>query len=395
MHNFYRLTLAISILLISFFAAAMPALIVDGDGDGISDEYDDCPYSAPDSVVTSNGCTEGSQDSDGDGVEDSQDDCPYSPPGAWIDSSGCALDADFDGVADGLDLCVRTELKAKVDPRGCAAGQSPVAVSSVGSKIGAVEKTKPTISKTPPQAPLNKKPVPVSKTVKKKAPEAVTAEQGSVRPEQIPDTGEAKTVPTIPTEKRVLPTTEVSAVVSDKTESGEQSSKAGAIRQPETLSDLIEAPATKPVQAVSSAVQVDKAEPKKTVDRVLTQPQADGAQDWQKEPLFRTLFFAANSSEITAFSMEKISRALPALIARRNSHPKLRIEVIGHADVSESEQDVLAISQERARLVAAYLSAQGIPRNAIHVSAKGAEIPRATGGDGSVNRRVEILTYAE
>ena len=69
---------------------------IDSDGDGISDDKDDCPFaSGPASL---NGCP----DNDGDGIADKDDECPNeSGPRT---TNGCP-DADGDGVADKDDKC--------------------------------------------------------------------------------------------------------------------------------------------------------------------------------------------------------------------------------------------------------------------------------------------------
>jgi OOP family OmpA-OmpF porin len=59
------------------------------------------------------------KDSDGDGVTDDKDQCPNTPAGAKVDSKGCPLDSDGDGVYDYQDQCANTPKGAGVDQRGC------------------------------------------------------------------------------------------------------------------------------------------------------------------------------------------------------------------------------------------------------------------------------------
>ena len=68
----------------------------DADGDGITDENDECP-TEPGTEAT-NGCP----DTDGDGVADKDDRCPNEPGVANL--AGCP-DGDSDGVADRDDEC--------------------------------------------------------------------------------------------------------------------------------------------------------------------------------------------------------------------------------------------------------------------------------------------------
>ncbi len=139
-------------------AAAVP-YFVDGDGDGIADEVDDCPYTHPGAQVAASGCPLRSDDADVDGVPDDTDNCPYSPAGAVIDAYGCSVDSDFDGVADGIDRCLDTSLALPVDDRGCARGEHAAAgpaqrTAAVRSRAApaSIRNVSPAAAKTPTQA---------------------------------------------------------------------------------------------------------------------------------------------------------------------------------------------------------------------------------------------------
>jgi OOP family OmpA-OmpF porin len=58
-------------------------------------------------------------DSDGDGVTDDMDQCPDTPKGVTVDAQGCPLDSDGDGVPDYLDKCPNTPKGAKINAQGC------------------------------------------------------------------------------------------------------------------------------------------------------------------------------------------------------------------------------------------------------------------------------------
>jgi OOP family OmpA-OmpF porin len=94
-------------------AAAAP---IDSDGDGVTDDLDQCPGTPAGVAVDADGCP---PDSDGDGVYDYQDRCPGTPAGAAVDSDGCPLDSDGDGVYDYQDRCPDTPAGAAVDSDGC------------------------------------------------------------------------------------------------------------------------------------------------------------------------------------------------------------------------------------------------------------------------------------
>ncbi len=59
-------------------------------------------------------------DDDNDGVPNDSDACPFTAPGAEVDARGCAIDSDGDGVPDYLDKCPGTPLGTPVDENGCS-----------------------------------------------------------------------------------------------------------------------------------------------------------------------------------------------------------------------------------------------------------------------------------
>ncbi len=89
---------------------------VDTDGDGVTDDLDNCPGTPAGTAVNSSGCP---LDDDGDGVTNDIDKCPGTPAGAKVDASGCELDSDGDGVGDSRDQCPNTPAGARVDEKGC------------------------------------------------------------------------------------------------------------------------------------------------------------------------------------------------------------------------------------------------------------------------------------
>ena len=63
----------------------------DSDGDGVADDFDQCPNTAPGAVVDAHGCSAEQRDSDSDGVPDSRDECPNTPGGMVVNGHGCGL----------------------------------------------------------------------------------------------------------------------------------------------------------------------------------------------------------------------------------------------------------------------------------------------------------------
>ena len=90
----------------------------DSDGDGVTDDLDQCPGTPAGTEVDASGCAI-VLDSDGDGVNDDQDQCPGTPAGTTVGTDGCALDSDGDGVTDDNDQCPGTPAGVEVEANGC------------------------------------------------------------------------------------------------------------------------------------------------------------------------------------------------------------------------------------------------------------------------------------
>ncbi|MBF0108976.1 MAG: OmpA family protein [Magnetococcales bacterium] len=94
---------------------------MDSDGDGVTDDKDQCPNTPKGFPVDARGCP---LDSDGDGVVDGLDQCPGTPRGTQVDAKGCPVplppvDSDGDGVVDDADKCPGTPKGASVNHVGC------------------------------------------------------------------------------------------------------------------------------------------------------------------------------------------------------------------------------------------------------------------------------------
>jgi hypothetical protein len=63
----------------------------DTDGDGVTDNLDQCPGTSSGATVDANGCADSQKDTDGDGVTDDLDQCPGTSSGATVDNKGCEL----------------------------------------------------------------------------------------------------------------------------------------------------------------------------------------------------------------------------------------------------------------------------------------------------------------
>ncbi|WP_224490291.1 hypothetical protein [Robertkochia flava] len=94
----------------------------DDDGDGISNDQDQCPETPGAEEADENGCAPSQKDSDQDGISDAADTCPDTPPGEEVNNQGCAasqLDSDDDGVNDATDQCPDTPAGREVNEQGC------------------------------------------------------------------------------------------------------------------------------------------------------------------------------------------------------------------------------------------------------------------------------------
>ena len=79
-------------------------VLLDTDGDGVTDQFDreQTPAGCP---VDTHGV---SLDTDGDGVVDANDRCPNTPSGWEVGVDGCPLDNDKDRVPNSIDECPNT-----------------------------------------------------------------------------------------------------------------------------------------------------------------------------------------------------------------------------------------------------------------------------------------------
>ena len=93
----------------------------DADMDGVPDNLDVCPKTAPGTKVDERGCMVMEKDTDGDGVLDSADECPNTPKGALVDAMGCQkelerevsvdLEINFANNSDVVDASYNSELQ--------------------------------------------------------------------------------------------------------------------------------------------------------------------------------------------------------------------------------------------------------------------------------------------
>jgi len=88
----------------------------DSDGDGVTDDKDQCADTPIGVKVDMKGCP---LDYDGDGLAYYLDECPDTPKGVKVDEKGCPLDSDGDRIPDYKDECADTPIGVNVDITGC------------------------------------------------------------------------------------------------------------------------------------------------------------------------------------------------------------------------------------------------------------------------------------
>ena len=74
-------------------------LLIDSDGDGVTDDLDECPDTPSGLTVDATGCSDSQKDSDGDGVTDDLDKCPDTPSGLTVDATGCSDPLNFENIS--------------------------------------------------------------------------------------------------------------------------------------------------------------------------------------------------------------------------------------------------------------------------------------------------------
>ncbi len=105
------------------------------------------------------------------------------------------------------------------------------------------------------------------------------------------------------------------------------------------------------------------------------------------------LLFAFGSAELSPTARERLDALARVLV----QNPDSRLFVKGFTDATGSEAYNLALSEERARAVRAYLTSRGIGAHQIDTGGFGAALPVASNDDPAgrqANRRVEIEVRA-
>ena len=106
--------------------------------------------------------------------------------------------------------------------------------------------------------------------------------------------------------------------------------------------------------------------------------------------VLRHVLFAQGDYKLVAGSYDELNELVQAL----NANPTLNIEVGGHTDNVGDKRLNLALSENRAKVVASYLIRRGIAENRITAKGYGGTKPIANNNDEAqrpLNRRVELV----
>ena len=118
-------------------------------------------------------------------------------------------------------------------------------------------------------------------------------------------------------------------------------------------------------------------------------PSCDNLQATVDAGLAAPVKFQTGSDRLSADGQQQLSAVIPALKAC----PNVKLTVIGHTDNTGNDAINIPLSDGRARAVAAYLVAQGIPADAVSSKGAGSAEPVAsndTEAGRAQNRRTEI-----
>jgi len=129
------------------------------------------------------------------------------------------------------------------------------------------------------------------------------------------------------------------------------------------------------------------------VDTTVTKPMAMEVAKVKADTLIvlgAELLFETNKSTLRSEHFPTLNPIVDYLIA----HPERSVKISGHTDNTGREAHNLALSKQRADVVAEYLVSNGVNLKSIETSGEGSSRPMAenTTEDGrKKNRRVELL----
>lgn len=254
---------------------------------------------------------------------------------------------------------------------------SPVTAGATGEffeATGEVAPVRETVAPSASQDDLNLFPPAPS------IPGMETPEPAAVSPVVDPVVAPPATVTTAPPAPRPNPVAEPVATVP---------------AAPPEPPDVITAPAAPGPIYVQPAPIAPQPPPMTAPVAAKSEPAAASSDQRFSDPLYMSLYFYRNRSELPESMQKKLARGVPDLRRNLERYPRLVIELAGHTDPHSEKGEVQALSLARAQAAKAILVARGLPEHRIKLSGHGGTNPVVSKGDTSRNSRVEILTYPE
>ena len=352
---------------ISRLSAALPrpvdlpplTRLVDTDGDGLTDDIDDCPEEPEDDdeFEPGDGCPD--PDDDGDGIPDADDKCRYEAEtlNEHEDEDGCpdlGPDTDGDGVGDFQDVCpLEAETTDGVrDWDGCPEAD----VATLRAQVAAWE--------APPEAPKPK-------------PEA--------KPKPPPKVEEEPPPPDLPPLEQL----------GDKDGDGLDAIDDACPEEPEDLDGLADLDGCPEDDFDADGVpdEADRCPQEAEITNGFQDD--DGCPDEAPKAIdavsgvVEKIRYKVGSADLLPSSLPTLRKVAKVL----QDAGELRLRILGHTDVLGSREANLKLSQARAESVRNWLIEQGISPDRLEAKGLGEKqvLTKARYGKAAAkNRRVEL-----
>ena len=287
-----------------------------------------------------------SADADKDGVGDAVDACSNTPSGATVDAQGCQVyrDTDNDGVVDPRDACPATMTGAAIDGRGCTIGDADGdGVTNTADRC--------------PNSAVGDRVDSMGCTIV--IPSAVADVDTDA--DGVPDARDR-----CPATPAATPADAYGCTIVAPKAAVDGDADADGV--PDSRDKCAATPAGTPADANGCPILF------KNTERTVT---------------LRGVNFASGRVELTPASFAVLDDVARQLI----DAPTIRIEVVGHTDVTGGRTRNITLSLGRAEAVRAYLIMQGVPSERLVARGFGPDQPIANNGTPSgraMNRRVEL-----
>ena len=145
------------------------------------------------------------------------------------------------------------------------------------------------------------------------------------------------------------------------------------------------------LKGVTSPPTPVKPEPIEVVQPTDKERGAQSQKDWANV-IASVVDFELNKSSLTELAKDELVR----FAEKMRADPNLQAEIIGHSDLTRSEDQDRKLSQQRAQTVRSYLETLGVEPSRLRVDWKGGMQPIAdnrTAQGRALNRRVEIFLF--